>query len=312
MSVNLMSAIFETEFFDLKDENGNITKASTAKIVLLAMADHANDEGEGIYPSITKLCKKTALSEQTIRNTFDALRFNGIISLQGISKYGTNNHSINTACFPKAIGKETVVLTLYPLDPPLTGGATPPNRSLLPPHPLDPNHNIIIQETSLHTDEIKGKYKTNPLTEKDLEDVNKKVSAIISGDFSTQAREAAGTAWRGRELTPPQYLIYGDWWHKKTGLHMYGAKAKSKLDAEWTKSFKDLYENEVTLESLDAALEANKWRPISKLSQLTSDAKLIQATPEAQAPVVAKLPNNKKHAGDGIFSDFEETPFRSL
>jgi hypothetical protein len=35
-----MSAIFETTFFDLQDEKGNSTKASTAKLVLLAMADH--------------------------------------------------------------------------------------------------------------------------------------------------------------------------------------------------------------------------------------------------------------------------------
>lgn len=106
MSVNLMSAIFETEFFDIKDENGNVTKASTAKLVLLAMADHANDEGEGSYPSVERLCRKTALSEQTIRNTFDALRHNGVIELAGKSKYGTNNHTINTKSFPRAIGKK--------------------------------------------------------------------------------------------------------------------------------------------------------------------------------------------------------------
>ena len=124
MSVNLMSAIFQAEFFDLKDENGNVTKASTAKLVLLAMADHANDEGEGIYPSIETLCRKTALSPQTIRNTFDALRYNGIIFLNGRSKFGTNNHAINTACFPRAIGKEVVYLTLQPLEG-LTGNFDP-------------------------------------------------------------------------------------------------------------------------------------------------------------------------------------------
>ena len=147
MSVNLMSAIFQAEFFDLKDENGNVTKASTAKLVLLAMADHANDEGEGIYPSIETLCRKTALSPQTIRNTFDALRHNGIIFLNGRSKFGTNNHAINTACFPRAIGKEVVYLTLQPLEG-LTGNSDPSNRSLLPPHRLDPNHTLTIQEPS--------------------------------------------------------------------------------------------------------------------------------------------------------------------
>lgn len=146
MSVNLMSAIFESEFFDLKDDKGNVTKASTAKLVLLAMADHANDEGEGAYPSVERLCRKTALSEQTIRNTFDALRYNGIIFLTGKSKYGTNNHTINTKSFPKAIGKDVTVLTLYPLDP-LTGGVEGSNGSPSTPLAVIPESSLTKQET---------------------------------------------------------------------------------------------------------------------------------------------------------------------
>jgi len=147
-----MSAIFETEFFDLKDAEENVTKASTAKLVLLAMADHANDEGEGIYPSVERLCRKTSLSEQTIRNTLDALKYNGIVFLAGKSKYGTNNHTINTNAFPRAIGKEVTVLTLYPLDP-LTGNVTPPNRSLEATLPVIPESSININKPST---EIKG------------------------------------------------------------------------------------------------------------------------------------------------------------
>jgi DNA-binding transcriptional ArsR family regulator len=115
MSIRLMSAIFETEFRDLQDEDENTTKASTAKLVLLAMADHANDEGEGSYPSIENLCRKTALSAQTIRNTWDALRYNGIISLRGPSKYMTNDHTINTSCFPKLRGENDAILLLQPI-----------------------------------------------------------------------------------------------------------------------------------------------------------------------------------------------------
>jgi hypothetical protein len=146
MSVNLMSSIFEVEFFDLKDENGNTTKASTAKLVLLAMADHANDEGEGAYPSVERLCRKTALSEQTIRNTFDALRYNGIIFLEGKSKYGTNNHTINTKSFPRAKEKEVKYLTLYPLDPP-TSTETPITNNVKT-LPVIPESSLSIQKTS--------------------------------------------------------------------------------------------------------------------------------------------------------------------
>ena len=62
MSVNLMSSIFKTEFRDLQDAEGNTTKASTAKFVCIALADHANDDGEGAYPSLAKIAYKTSLS----------------------------------------------------------------------------------------------------------------------------------------------------------------------------------------------------------------------------------------------------------
>jgi hypothetical protein len=145
MSVNLMSAIFQTEFFDLKDAGGSVTKASTAKIVLLAMADNASDDGENAYPSIKTLCRKTALSEQTIRSTFATLRHNGIIFLEGKSKLGTNDHTINVKSFPRAVGKEIKYLILYPLDPPTgtEGGIT---GGVGVTYPLYPNHYLTINE----------------------------------------------------------------------------------------------------------------------------------------------------------------------
>lgn len=221
MSVNLMSAIFETDFFDLKDGEGNITKASTAKLVLLAMADHANDEGEGIYPSVERMCKKTALSAQTIRNTWDALKYNGIILLSGMSKYGTNNHTINTKSFPKAIGKDAPILTLYPLDP-LTDNAPPSNQSLTPLYPLDPNHHLTVNESSPANAE---------LSELDYQKANEKVDFILATQLPAQSLRQAVTAnfpfnvnWEtktarewlqwahGENITPEQIRQAADTW----------------------------------------------------------------------------------------------------
>jgi len=156
MSVKLMSAIFETEFRDLPDEEGNITKASTAKLVLLALADHANDEGEGAYPGLTKMERKTALSRQTVINTYGALKYNGIIYLAGISKRNTNNYTINVKSFPKANDDGQPILLVNPVDS--TSQAALPEVV----NPLDPNHPLTINETSskvLKTDEVQGKYK---------------------------------------------------------------------------------------------------------------------------------------------------------
>ena len=61
---------------------------------------------------------------------------------------------------------------------------------------------------------------------------------------------------------------------------MYGAKAKAKIDKEWLNAFKVWYEFEITIPALDEAYLANEWRKVSKPSQITADAKLIQAAPK--------------------------------
>ena len=263
-----MSAIFETEFRDLPDEDGNITKASTAKLVLLALADHANDEGEGAYPGLTRMERKTALSRQTVINTYGALKHNGIIYLAGISKRNTNNYTINVRSFPKANDDSQPILLVKPVD------STSQTALLEVVNPLDPNHQLTIKETplqSLKTDEVQGDYVIQ---------ADRKVDAIL--DLEKQARQAeeSGQAYRGREfLVGSEYLTYGDWWHKKTGLHMYGAKAKAKVSPDWLKAFREWADNEVTIKSLEAAFEANKWRVISTPVVLTKDAIAIQAVP---------------------------------
>ncbi len=103
MSVKLMSAIFETEFFDLpyqKDGEERKAKASTCKLLLLAIADHANDYGESAYPGYERLTKKTALSRQGIADTLDALEQNGILKIsERESRLHTNNYTITLSAF---------------------------------------------------------------------------------------------------------------------------------------------------------------------------------------------------------------------
>lgn len=162
MSVKLMSAIFDTEFRDLEDAEGNKTKASTAKLVLLALADHANDEGEGAYPSIDRLVKKTALSRNCIIEAFDALKYNGLISYEGVSRLGTSNYTVNPACYP---GRDEggnprllVISAVVTSNPRLPEGVISD----------DPNHPLITKESSI-----------GGLSEKELAEVNAKVDAQL-------------------------------------------------------------------------------------------------------------------------------------
>jgi DnaD/phage-associated family protein len=100
VSIKIISAVFNAEFSDLKDAAGNVTKASTVTLVLLALAYHANDNGEGAYPSLTTMACKTKMTRQGIIKTFDALKYNGIITFERVSKLRTNSYKINTEAFP--------------------------------------------------------------------------------------------------------------------------------------------------------------------------------------------------------------------
>ena len=117
MSIKLMSAIFATKFRDLKDATGHVTKGSTAKFVLLALADHADDQGKGAYPGLTRMECKTALTRKTIVNALDALKFNGMISLVGRSKFNTSNYTILTQALPGTV--ENGVTSTPPMVAPL-------------------------------------------------------------------------------------------------------------------------------------------------------------------------------------------------
>ena len=48
-------------------------------MVLLAMADHANDQGESVYPSVARLAWKTGCSERHVQRAMTYLREKGIL-----------------------------------------------------------------------------------------------------------------------------------------------------------------------------------------------------------------------------------------
>jgi hypothetical protein len=57
------------------------------KMVLLSLADNANDEGV-CWPSITTICRKTSLTERTVQKCIARLKDKGLLSIKG-----RNGHS---------------------------------------------------------------------------------------------------------------------------------------------------------------------------------------------------------------------------
>lgn len=149
MSIKIMSAIFETEFFDLPlpheegQEKARMAKASSVKLVMLALADHANDDGE-CYPGLSRLETKTALSRQGLVDVLSAIRNNGLAFVSDEpSRLGSNLYTINLDCFPKMSDKDGNRLLVKPLD-------YPSQATLLElVKPLDYNHQLTIIEPSM-------------------------------------------------------------------------------------------------------------------------------------------------------------------
>lgn len=161
MSVDIMSAVFKAKIDDLeymKDGQKRKAKASTVKLVLLAIADHANDDGEA-YPGFTKLEGKTALSRQGLIDTLDALKFNGILSVEDErSKLKTNKYTI----IVKALSEAAKVIPAPEIAPTLSSDLTSENndqsshltstsQATLPAlvKPLDHNHHLTIIKPSI-------------------------------------------------------------------------------------------------------------------------------------------------------------------
>lgn len=64
------------------------------RLVLLALAEHAHDDGSKAYPAISTLMKRTRLSERQVRNCLRALEGNGSITCTGELKNGTRVYAV--------------------------------------------------------------------------------------------------------------------------------------------------------------------------------------------------------------------------
>jgi DNA-binding MarR family transcriptional regulator len=79
MSVRIMSLVFE-----------NQELSSTEKLIMLALADHANDEGKSIYPSQDRVSRKTGLSRRTVNRTTKTLVDKGYLRKVGYKEERNN------------------------------------------------------------------------------------------------------------------------------------------------------------------------------------------------------------------------------
>ena len=127
MSVKVMSLVWEAEGL-----------SPTHRLILLSLADHANDEGM-CYPSIRRLAKRTGLSERAVQGAAAALQAAGWLRIE--RNAGPKGCNLFTVCTPAANAPPQQVH-------PRRKCTTPPQQVRPPPAGDAPEPSLNHQEPS--------------------------------------------------------------------------------------------------------------------------------------------------------------------
>lgn len=98
MSVTVSSRVFWTEFQDLQFQQGKKTvtvSKPVAKLVMLAIADNADDFGENSWQSFETIASKASIERRSVIRVVKALMNAGYLTIGGKSRYGTNDYKID-------------------------------------------------------------------------------------------------------------------------------------------------------------------------------------------------------------------------
>jgi hypothetical protein len=128
MSITLMGKIFKLE---------NVL-TSSEKFVLLSLADHGNDDGLSIYPSISLTAQRTSLDERSVRRIQNTLADKGFLVITHNSNGNqTNNYKIDVTFIDQILsGQKPLPLAKARHTP--DSMSSPPGLYALPPLTLCP------------------------------------------------------------------------------------------------------------------------------------------------------------------------------
>ncbi len=198
MSVRVMSMVFEAH---------GIT--STQKLVMLALADHAADDGTSIYPSIETIASKTCLSETAVRKALRELR--GNLALIRIARRFTsrmpNKYAINItrlSSLKRVSPEDTLDAGVSPKD---TQGVTKRHPRV---SPEDTEPSVIINEPSSESQSIK------------TTDIKAAFSSCVTYPINWAAGSGASAKWLAENGYTPDDVIgcykamaTDPWWKDK-------------------------------------------------------------------------------------------------
>ena len=140
-------------------------------LVLLAIADHASDDGSDAWPSVETLAKKTRVSPRTVQRAVRSLEARGELSVKiGGGRGGSNGYTVNLS--PRqsdtVSGRNPVNVTPVNLSPVTQlrhrGGDTAmsPEPSLNHPTPLTPRKRGDLPDCCDKHSKYRNNCRSNP------------------------------------------------------------------------------------------------------------------------------------------------------
>lgn len=262
MSIRVMSQVWATS-----------QHKGSALLMLLAIADHAHDDGGGAYPSVATLSEKTRMSERQCRSLLRTLEKSGeLIVERNTGPQGTNTYTVRTSA-----GVQTSHL--------LTGaevGAKQRQTPLLPAAPkpgTEPGTEPSKVRAASRLPSVKDEIKATTLEAQSVWIKERKRHILKSG--AAFARFTDRKALANLRLSCERALLQGSWQDIETALRVNASTPTSNpwyLD-EWTREQAGLRHEAETLarKMADRQKEDSELRREHQHRPMKSIAELIPA-----------------------------------
>jgi hypothetical protein len=172
MSVKIMGMVWDLEIG--RDE----------KLVLLAYADHADHSGENIFPSVSRIARKTGYSERSVQSITRRLEEAGLLVSEGHGPHGTNKYHIPLCggAISARVQDETARGAEMEAQ-----GCKKPAKGV---QPIAPESLLTVLKPSINA---------CALSPEEIEEITQKEKAR---EIAELERAQSPNAWRGREQLP--------------------------------------------------------------------------------------------------------------
>ena len=169
-------------------------------LLLLALADFANDEGGNVFPSVATMAGKTRCSERSIQRRLRDLEDQGLLGIEKTAtRHSTTHYRINIACFSEARQSVTSARAEVTSQAPgATNGASRGDTAMSPDSLVEPSDRTISSPPSPPVDFQKAKQVWNEMAKANGLPVASEITGKRKREMLKRFKEHDGlNSWRG-------------------------------------------------------------------------------------------------------------------